>query len=97
MIAWKHTHSEFKKNETDQNRKRSAVLVLTLMSIRDTARTALKINNPPTPISRSDLRPALSMINAEIKVMRTLTPPVAMVAYSAFWALRLADLKISVE
>ena len=65
--------------------KRSAVLVLTLlMSIRDTARTALKINNPPTPISRSDLRPALSMINAEIKVMRTLTPPVAMVAYSAF-------------
>ena len=70
--------------ETDQNMKRSVVHVLTLMSIRDTARTALKINNPPTPISRSDLRPALSMINAEIKVMRTLTPPVAMVAYSAF-------------
>lgn len=67
------------------------------MSIRDTARTALKMNNPPTPISRRNRLPALSMMNADTRVITTLTPPVAMVAYSALCALKPADLKISVE
>lgn len=68
--------------------------LLTLISIRDRARIALKISNPPTPSNMRVRRPARSIWNADTKVITTLTPPVAMVAYSALCALKTAVLNI---